>query len=254
MLLVPVIFFCNNNYHLFRKNYNSLLITHIINGTFTYVKKGESITATTGDTVILDCYKPHEYYTDDGFESIWVHVAGANSFELFKEIKTMFGNKVKCVDNDRVQKILFSIYNGIRDDAPSTELNLSLDIYKLFTELLKSQTTNITVQSSQENSIEEVKNYINEHLNEDLSVKKLAGLIFMSPSHFSRVFKQNTGFSPYDYVLVTRLNKAKTLLQNTDEKISTIAIETGFNSESNFIYFFTVNVGMSPRKFRKLKF
>ena len=76
----------------------------------------------------------------------------------------------------------------------------------------------------------------------------------MSPSHFSRVFKQQTGFSPYDYVLIVRLNRAKELLQRTSMTVSEIAYETGFNSESNFIYFFTTNVGISPGKFRRLKF
>lgn len=76
----------------------------------------------------------------------------------------------------------------------------------------------------------------------------------MSSSHFSRVFKQQTGFSPYDYVLLSRLNRAKYLLLETDMPISAIAYDIGFNSESNFIYFFTENEGISPGKFRKLKF
>ncbi|MGN1123158.1 MAG: AraC family transcriptional regulator, partial [Eubacterium sp.] len=63
-------FFCVKGYHLVRKNYNSLLITHILDGSFTFVKDGKHITARKGDTVILDCYKPHEYYTNDNFESI----------------------------------------------------------------------------------------------------------------------------------------------------------------------------------------
>ena len=76
----------------------------------------------------------------------------------------------------------------------------------------------------------------------------------MSSSHFSRVFKQQTGFSPYDYILISRLNRAKYLLQVTDMTVASIAYEIGFNSESNFIYFFTENEGISPGKFRKLKF
>jgi AraC family transcriptional regulator len=76
----------------------------------------------------------------------------------------------------------------------------------------------------------------------------------MSPSHFSRVFKQQTGFSPYDYVLVSRLNRAKEYLQKTSMTVSEIAYEVGFNSDTNFIFFFKSNTGLSPAKFRKLKF
>lgn len=76
----------------------------------------------------------------------------------------------------------------------------------------------------------------------------------MSTTHFSRVFKQQTGFSPYDYVLMMRLNKAKELLLKTDMYIAEIAYETGFNSEANFVYCFKNIEGISPGKFRKLNF
>lgn len=247
-------FFCIKGYHLIRDNYNSLLITHIIDGTFTYIKDGKHITARAGDTVILDCYKPHEYYTNDSFESIWIHISGANSFELFEEAEKTDGNLVKCRDVNHVKKLLFRIYDSISGVNPPSELNISLDIYKIFAELLNPQSIKSKGESNYEDSIQDVKNYIAENLNEKLTVQRLANESHMSTSHFSRVFKQQTGFSPYDYVLITRLNKAKYLLQKTEMSVSSIAYETGFNSESNFICFFTDNEGISPGKFRKLKF
>ncbi len=247
-------FFCIKGYHLIRDNYNSLLITHIIDGTFTYIKDGKHITARAGDTVILDCYKPHEYYTNDSFESIWIHIAGANSFELFEEVEKTDGNLVKCRDINHVKKLLFRIYDSISGVNPPSELNISLDIYKIFAELLNPQSIKSKGESNYEDSILDVKNYIAENLSEKLTVQRLADESHMSTSHFSRVFKQQTGFSPYDYVLITRLNKAKYLLQKTEMSVSSIAYETGFNSESNFICFFTDNEGISPGKFRKLKF
>lgn len=247
-------FFCVKGYHLIRDNYNSLLITHIIDGTFTFIKDGKHITARAGDTVILDCYKPHEYYTNDSFESIWVHLCGANSFDLFQEIEKAEGNLVKCRDVNHVKKLLFRIYNGISGVNPPTELNMSLDIYKLFAELLNPQSIKSKGESDYEDSIHEIENYISENLSEKITVGYLADKAHMSTSHFSRVFKQQTGFSPYDYVLISRLNKAKYLLQKTEMTVAAIAYETGFNSESNFICFFTENEGISPGKFRRLKF
>ncbi|MBQ8624129.1 MAG: helix-turn-helix transcriptional regulator [Oscillospiraceae bacterium] len=248
-------FFCEQGYHLVRNNYDSLLITHIIKGTFTFVNgEGRHITAREGDTVILDCFKPHEYYTNDSFESIWIHVSGANSFELFKEIESVSGNLVKCRDAEHVKRILFRIHDGISQNNPSTELAMSLDIYKVFLELLNTMSIKSKSESSNEENIESVKAYIFSHLDENLSVARLAENVHMSASHFSRVFKQQTGFSPYDFVLICRLNRAKDLLKKTDMSVAQIADETGFNSESNFIYFFTANVGISPRKFRKMQF
>lgn len=247
-------FFCVEGYHLVRKNYNSLLITHILDGSFTYIKDGKHITAHKGDTVILDCYKPHEYYTNDSFESIWIHIAGANSYDIFEEIEKNEGNLVKCKDVQHLRKLLFRVFDGMKGDYPTTELSVSLDIYKIFTELLNPQSTKSKGKSNYEDSIQTVKEYIAENLNENLTVGALAKIVNMSSSHFSRVFKQQTGFSPYDYILISRLNRAKYLLQVTDMTVSSIAYEIGFNSESNFIYYFTENEGISPGKFRKLKF
>lgn len=247
-------FFCVKGYHLIRENYNSLLITHILDGTFTYVKDGNHITARAGDTVILDCYKPHEYYTENSFESVWIHIAGANSYELFEELEKSQGNLIKCKDIPHLRKLMFRILDGMKGDNPSTELSVSLDIYKIFTELLNPQSAKAKGENSYEDSIQSVKEYVAENLNEHLTVGRLADVVNLSASHFSRVFKQQTGFSPYDYILISRLNRAKYLLQVTDMTVAAIAYEIGFNSESNFIYFFTENEGISPGKFRKLKF
>lgn len=247
-------FFCVQNYHLIRENYNSLLITHIIRGNFTFLDEGRPVTARKGETVILDCFQPHEYYTEDSFESIWVHVNGPNCRALYNEITNNEGNLIRCSDPGHVERLLFRLLNGISSDDRPSEISLSLDIYKLFAELSNPLHISRKNKASYEESIQDAKKYIADHLSEALSVRDIAAVIHMSASHFSRVFKQQTGFSPYDYVLISRLNRAKDYLQKTDLTITEIAYEVGFNSESNFIFFFTTNTGFSPSKFRKLRF
>ncbi len=247
-------FFCDKSYHLVRENFESILILHVLDGTFTFVNnEGRHITARSGETVILDCYSPHEYYTADTLESLWVHICGGDSRKLYAEIVKAYGNVLRCKDTDYIKRLLSRIIDGMSSSTPTSESTVSLDIYKLLLELLSPLSTgNRDVKN--EDNIELAKNYIFEHLNEKITVKDLSSAARMSTSHFSRVFRQQTGFSPYDYVLTARLNRAKELLQKTDFTISQVAEETGFNSEANFVYFFTTNAGISPGKFRKLKF
>lgn len=247
-------FFCVKNYHLIRSDYASLLITHIINGSFTYVKDGKHVTARAGDTVILDCYKDHEYYTNDSFESIWVHVSGGNNLELYHEIERVYGNVVRTSDPGHIQSLLFRLFDGISGQKAATEQELSLDLYKLFMELLSAERGCSKQSDRNEELLETIKSYILEHISEPLTVQCLAEQAHMSVSHFSRVFKQQTHISPYEFILLTRLSKAKELLRQTDRSIGQIAFDTGFNSESNFIHFFTANTNLSPRKFRMLQF
>lgn len=247
-------FYCEKGYHLIRNNYNSFLITHIISGTFTYVKNGRSVSAHEGDTVILNCYEPHEYYTDTTFESIWIHVGGSSSFELFNEIENSQGNLIKSADTMHIEKLLFRIFDALKSTLPSSEIQISIDIYKLFMDLLNPKKIPVKQCERYEESIDDLKNFISEHLSDTLTVKLLADKMNMSSSHFSRTFKLYTGYSPYEYILISRLNMAKNLLQKTDKSVGDIASEVGFNSESNFSFCFTENVGITPKKFRKLNF
>ncbi len=244
-------FFCDKNYHLVRKTFKSILVLYVLGGSFTFVNsQGRHITAHTGEAVLLDCYQPHEYYTTEALEFLWVHICGADSVKLYNEIVKANGNVINAKDNQLIKKLISRIINSMEAPQRLSEQAISIDIYKLLLELLNpfSQSGN---ESKSEYITEQVRSYIFENLSEKLSLAVLSQIAQMSPSHFSRVFKAQTGFSPYDYVLTARLNKAKDLLQKTDLSISQIAEATGFNSESNFIYFFTGNTGVSPTKFRK---
>lgn len=242
-------FFCDNRYHIKRDDYNSILVAYIINGSFTYISNGNHYTANAGETVILDCHGPHEYYATGDLEYVWLHFNGLNSTDMYEELKNAYGNIITSADPDRTQDLLFRIFNSISTDDKPSEFTLSMLIYEIYYQLLKPIKPG---KSDYEESIQEAKKYIHQNIGTGLTVKSIAEHIHMSQSHFSSIFKKQTGLSPYDYVLVTRLNHAKNYLQRSDMNIAQIAEKVGFNSESNFIYFFTKNTGISPSKFRKI--
>lgn len=245
-------FFCDSNYRLVRNNYDSILILYITDGNFTFLKdEKEYLTAKKGDTVIIDCYKPHEYYTDGSLEFFWIHINGVNSRDFADEITKCNGNIVPSLTAPGLIKEIFASVKNSRNIA---ENELSVKLHRLLTELVNPITAKENTGNTHKESIQEVKEYILLHLSEKITVQSLAEKINMSTTHFSRVFRQHTGFSPYDYVLAARFNKAKELLLKTDMTVAEIAYETGFNSEANFIYFFTGSEKVSPGKFRKLKF
>lgn len=246
-------FYCDKDYHLKRECFDSILLVHIIDGTFTFrTGNGEFVTAKNKDTVIMDCYEPHEYWTADSLEFLWIHIDGPNCRAICSEIISTDGNISKSVKHGYIKEIIYKIFEGVKGAACFSEHELSFAIYELLIELLNpSKAKN---GKHHEESIAKAKEYIFEHLNERITVESLAKISNMSPTHFSRVFRQQTGFSPYDYVLSSRLNKAKEYLLKTDMSVTQIAYEAGFNSEANFIYCFTNNEGISPGKFRKLKF
>jgi AraC-like DNA-binding protein len=92
--------------------------------------------------------------------------------------------------------------------------------------------------------------YIHQHMEEPLTLDRLAKYAGYSPYHFTRMFKKQTGLSPLYYVSSLRLQKAKDLLLNTHLSIRDIALEIGQQSLGTFTTRFTERVGVTPSHFR----
>lgn len=96
----------------------------------------------------------------------------------------------------------------------------------------------------------QVLEYINEHLERDITLVDLAASIGISQFHFSHLFKQSIGTSPYQYLLQQRVERAKQLLKQTERSIMDIAFSCGFNSHSHLSKQFRQLTGMTPKAYR----
>jgi AraC family transcriptional regulator len=98
--------------------------------------------------------------------------------------------------------------------------------------------------------LQTIQDYISAHLNQNISLSELAGIINLSQYHFSRLFKQSTGITPHQYLTRCRIDKAKQLLSNTELTITDITFEIGFTNHSSFTRLFRKYVGVTPSSFR----
>lgn len=94
------------------------------------------------------------------------------------------------------------------------------------------------------------KEYIKEHLSEELSLDILARQSYISPVYFSRLFKQETGEGVSEYIVRKRMEQAKSLLASTMLRSGEIAYKSGYRDVNYFSAAFKKNVGMSPREYR----
>jgi AraC family transcriptional regulator len=99
--------------------------------------------------------------------------------------------------------------------------------------------------------LEQVVSYIHEYLERDISLAELAAIVQMGSRHFSRLFKQSTGLSPYQYLIKCRVDKAKELLQQRGSSISATAQVVGFANQSHLNRHFRRWLGVSPRTVQK---
>ena len=105
-----------------------------------------------------------------------------------------------------------------------------------------------TQRSSQ--TIAKVKQYVAEHLREDLSLDLLAGQVHLTPRYLSRVFKQETGVNFTAYVNEQRVQAGEKLLRETDMTVQQIAYETGYRTPAYFISQFASRYGATPHLYR----
>lgn len=99
--------------------------------------------------------------------------------------------------------------------------------------------------------IDRVKQYIQYHVDEDLSIDKLAAQVYLSQGYLSSVFKKETGMNLSRYIRQCRMEKAKELLKDTNMKVVQICEKVGFANVSYFCQNFREYCGVSPDKYRK---
>lgn len=98
--------------------------------------------------------------------------------------------------------------------------------------------------------VECINRYINENLDKDLSLARLADIVYFNPSYLSRYYKQMTGKNLTEYLNEVRLNKAKVLLADKRIRVNDIAWKLGFNSPSYFTAFFKKLANITPQEYR----
>lgn len=119
-----------------------------------------------------------------------------------------------------------------------------LENYSIRKPILREYTDGLS-----QRKLQQVEEYINTHLEENLGLASLANLVQISPYYFSNLFKKSTGMTPHQYVIYRRVERAKELLLKGEMTIAEIAARVGFASQSHLNLHFKRLLGITPKKF-----
>lgn len=160
----------------------------------------------------------------------------------------------KFINCEMVSYLMESLCRMNRIETPYKELQMKLGFFQLFLELSGY------VQMEQKESgagkktrrLDEIIWYINENYEQDFSIEQLAEQFGISSRYLRKCFADETGISCQNYINSLRISKAKELLWFTDQTVTEIAMQTGFNSTQYFCRMFQQCAEMSPREYRNL--
>lgn len=96
-----------------------------------------------------------------------------------------------------------------------------------------------------------MQDYIEQHISEPITLYMLAQAAGYSPWHSTRIFKELTGKTPFEYIRTLRLSRAAVKLRDKDTKIIDVALDFVFDSHEGFTRAFSRQFGMSPRYYNK---
>lgn len=99
--------------------------------------------------------------------------------------------------------------------------------------------------------IAEAKRYVLLHLHEKIGMEEMAYRLNLNPSHFSRLFKKETGETFVEFVTRSKMARAQELLDKSDLHVDQIAEQLGFEHTSYFIKLFRTHTSMSPAEYRR---
>jgi AraC family transcriptional regulator len=120
--------------------------------------------------------------------------------------------------------------------------------YSTIDRAIKPQHQNLT-----NTQLQQAIDYIQDRLGGDLSLLRIAENINISPNYFASLFKQKTGISLHQYVIQQRVDRSIVLLQKTDLRISEIASQVGFSSQSHLAHHIKRATGMTPKQIAKIR-
>ncbi|HEX8142519.1 MAG TPA: helix-turn-helix domain-containing protein [Pyrinomonadaceae bacterium] len=161
------------------------------------------------------------------------------------------------VNDQRMSELARDMAGELTEEAPGQELVVSALVEQLVVHLLRhhanvrrSDELELSRVGLVDRRIRRAVELMHAHMERVLPLEEIASAAYLSPFHFARLFKKLTGASPHAYLATLRVERAQTLLAETDLSIAEVSARVGYASSSHFTKAFRQSTGLTPSAFR----
>ncbi len=256
--------FVNEKYH---KNHSQLIHRHddvlellyIMQGDGQYIVNGKAYLVQPGNLIICNAgvmhgEAPYLKHCAESYclvlKDLYLPELPPNTLSKPSDTPVYFFTE----DRAEVEHILLALY---AQHAHSTEAytvcnllaNALLNI--IYAKIVSRQKTGALAQKNDEEFIQSIIQFLDEHYQEPISLQELGKEFHISPSYLSHIFKTEIGLPPIKYLMNRKIGESQNLLMNTSLPISDISDSLGFNDSGHFSRTFKKYIGITPSEYRQ---
>ncbi len=204
----------------------------------------------SGDLFLINKNTKHAYGTStkNPWSVYWAYFNCSYLDELIPELSDKQCMILPITDDLAVTNHLKTIISHMKKGyakpyqyAASARLSVLLSFVQI---LLGNRT------QTDKHSLEAIIDYMSANMDKNLDINTLADMTGLSKDHFIRLFSEKNGFTPIDYFIRLKIQRACELLLSTDTPIKTIALMLGYNDYYYFSRVFKQKIGVSPKNYR----
>jgi len=209
-----------------------------------------------GELLVIPPGASHAYGADEKkpWSIFWVHATGASMKLLLAELNVSSERPTLFLGQDPQVIALFEEVIGVLEHgyAPYQLLYASRTLTHLMGLMILHRQQKAQSDSEPRHKITQSIAHMKRHLSQALRVSHLAAMVNLSSSHFSALFKRQTGYSPIDYFIRLRIHQACQLLDNTDMSVKEVAAAMGYDDPFYFSRIFKALNEISPTAYRMM--
>lgn len=249
-IVLSGISYCDGTYKIDRPNSGFSAVEYVLSGTGTIFCGGKKYTASAGDTYFLPYGEDQLYYSSssDPWTKIFFNLDGSLGNTLAEEYDLSGRVIFPGCNTEKLMREIFELRKSELTPIEMQQKSLML-VHRVFMEIHKLSKPSAEISPE----LQALKDYIDIHINDNISLDELANVIFRSKNYVIDLFKDGFGQTPYRYFWDKKMELSKRMLANTSMPIQQISEYLKFSNSQYFSNSFKKKYGISPFAYRKRK-
>ncbi|MBR1852991.1 MAG: helix-turn-helix transcriptional regulator [Lachnospiraceae bacterium] len=236
-----------------RQDLDSFLVLVVTEGAGTLVYNNSTYRLEKGDCAFINCASSYSHTTEeDALWSLsWIHFNGNSMPQVYEKYKSRGGRPVfHPVEPERFLALHDRIFRLADSNDYIKDMKINSGLSELLV-LLMAESWNPDEAGKRSRSLANLKEYLDAHYTEKISLDHLAELFYINKFYMTRVFKEQYGVSINTYLQQLKITKAKQMLRFTENTVEEIGMKCGIGEANYFSRLFKQVEGITPSAYRR---